>query len=140
MAVTQKPLRAFCYPLLKTNGLTMLAKLANSALLLIATTSATLACDYPTKVEIPDGNTATRDAMLQGQRQIKQYVADMEAYLQCIVDVEKVARAEMVDLDPEDEQQREDMLNKKYNAAVSEMEMVAANFNSEVQTFRSRDE
>ena len=41
----------------------------------------------------------------------------------------------MDDLQPEDEQQREDMLNKKYNAAVDEMETVAANFNTEVQAF-----
>ena len=78
--------------------------------------------------------------MLAGQRNVKQYVADMEAYLECIVAEEKTARSEMDNLAPEDEQQREDMLNKKYNAAVDEMETVAANFNTEVQTFRGRGE
>ena len=112
---------------------------AVGALFLVAASAAT-ACDYPAKVELPDGNTATREEMLAGQRDVKQYVADMEAYLECIVNEEQVARADMVDLDPEDEQQREDMLNKKYNAAVDEMETVAANFNAEVQTFRGRDE
>jgi hypothetical protein len=31
------------------------------------------------------------------------------------------------------------MLTKKYNAAVDEMEQVAAKFNVEVQTFKARD-
>lgn len=77
--------------------------------------------------------------MIEGQRGVKQYVADMEAYLECIVAEEKTARSEIEDLKPEDEQQREDMLTKKYNAAVAEMEEVAARFNVEVQAFKSRD-
>lgn len=111
-----------------------------AGVLALLATSTTLACDYPAKIDLPDGNTATREEMLDGQRSVKQYVADMEAYLECIVNEEKTARLEMENLDPEDEQQREDMLNKKYNAAVDEMEVVAANFNAEVQTFRGREE
>jgi hypothetical protein len=97
------------------------------------------ACDYPTKVTIPNGNTASQEEMIEGQRGVKKYVADMEAYLECIVEEEKAARATIEDLEAEDEQQREDMLTKKYNAAVDEMEQVAAKFNVEVQTFKARD-
>lgn len=111
-----------------------------AALLITATISTALACDYPSKVAVPNGATATKDEMLQGQSDVKQYVADMEAYLDCIVAEEKAARSQMEDLDPETEQQREDVLNKKYNAAVDEMEMVAATFNAEVQAYRERDE
>lgn len=117
---------------------TRIERVAGAALLLCA--SASFACDYPAKIDIPDGNSATRDEMLAGQRNVKQYVTEMEAYLDCIVAEEKTARSTMSDLAPEDEQQREDMLNKKYNAAVDEMETVAANFNTEVQAFRGRDE
>lgn len=98
------------------------------------------ACDYPARVDIPNGVTATKEEMLQAQRDVKQYVTDMETYLDCIVSEEKAARSEMMDLQPEDEQQREDMLNKKYNAAVDEMETIAATFNSEVQAYRGRDQ
>jgi hypothetical protein len=35
--------------------------------------------------------------------------------------------------------QREDMLTKKYNAAVDEMEKTAANFNNEVQAYKARN-
>lgn len=97
-------------------------------------------CEYPTKVEVPNGTTADKDTMLEGQRVVKAYVSDMEAYLDCIVAEEQAARAEMEELEPEAEQQREDMLNKKYNAAVAEMEKVAAEFNAEVQAYRGRQE
>lgn len=97
-----------------------------------------LACEYPERVTIPNGTTATKEEMLDGQRGVKAYVANMEAYLECIVDEEKQARALIENLSPEDEQQREDMLNKKYNAAVDEMERTAAQFNVEVQAYRAK--
>jgi len=96
-------------------------------------------CEYPARVEVPDGQTADKEAMLEGQRDVKKYVDDMEAYLDCIVAEEQAARAGMDDLEADVEQQREDMLNKKYNAAVEEMEKVAAAFNAEVQAYRGRD-
>ena len=99
-----------------------------------------LACDYSTKAPIPNGSTASQEEMIEGQRGVKNYVAEMEAYLECIVEEEKAARAAIEDLQPEDEQQREDLLTKKYNAAVEEMEQVAAKFNVEVQTYKARND
>lgn len=98
-----------------------------------------LACDYPDRVQIPNGTTATKDEMLEGQRGVKAFVANMEVYLECIVNEEKMARAAIEEISPEDEQQREDMLNKKYNAAVDEMERLAAQFNVEVQAYRAKE-
>lgn len=109
-----------------------------SVLSLLFAAQSGLACDYPAKVSIPNGSTATQEEMIEGQRGVKKYVADMEAYLECIVEEEKAARAEIEDLQPEAEQQREEMLTKKYNAAVDEMEQVAAKFNAEVQTYKAR--
>ena len=97
------------------------------------------ACDYPARVLIPNGNTATKEEMIDGQRGVKEYVTSMEIYLECIVEEEKRARESIADLQPEDEQDREDALNKKYNAAVDEMERVAAQFNAEVQAYRARE-
>jgi len=115
-----------------------LIKFAFSASLAMATSSA-LACDYPERVLIPNGNTATKEEMLEGQREVKRFVTEMEAYLECIVEEEKQSRNAVADLQPEQEQEREDMLNKKYNAAVDEMERVAAQFNSEVQAYKAQD-
>jgi hypothetical protein len=113
-------------------------KLICSISVLFAAQSA-LACDYPDRVSIPNGTTATKEEMLEGQRGVKTFVANMEVYLACIVDEEKMARAAIEEISPEDEQQREDMLNKKYNAAVSEMERLAAQFNVEVQAYRAKE-
>ena len=98
------------------------------------------ACDYPERVMIPNGNTATKEEMIAGQRSVKEYVTNMDVYLECIVEEEKQAREAIADLQPEVEQEREDMLNKKYNAAVDEMERLAAQFNAEVQAFRARED
>ena len=78
--------------------------------------------------------------MIEGQRGVRKYVADMEIYLDCIVEEEKQGRETIADLAPEIEQEREDILNKKYNAAVDEMERLAAQFNAEVQAYRARDD
>ena len=77
--------------------------------------------------------------ILAGQRDVKEFVAIMEEYLDCIVAEEKKSRSKLDNLPAEDEQLREDMLNKKYNAGVDDMELVAAMFNDAVQDYRNRD-
>ena len=98
-----------------------------------------LACDYPDRVRIPNGTTAAKEEMIDGQRGVKAYMAEMDVYLECIVDEEKTAMAAIESISPEDEQQREEMLSKKYNAAVDEMERLAAQFNVEVQAYRAKE-
>ena len=110
----------------------------STALLLAAGT--TMACEYPNRVLIPNGSTATKEEMIEGMRAVRKYVDDMEAYLICIVDEETQARAEMGELEPDVEQEREDMLNKKYNAADDEKMRLAAQFNAEVQAYNARQE
>lgn len=98
------------------------------------------ACDYPQRTDIPNGNTASKEEMLAGQKGVKKYVSEMETYLDCLLAEERKARAEMEELSAEDEQLRDDLLNKKYNAAVEEMEKVAARFNDQVQAYKERSE
>ncbi|ANO50218.1 hypothetical protein [Woeseia oceani] len=122
----------------KIDLMNRVTKLVGAAtLVFLAQTS--FACDYPTRVDIPNGDSASKEEMIAGQRDVKAFVASMEAYLDCLLEEEKAARAE-AELSPEDEQQREEMVNKKYNAAVDEMEMVAARFNEQVQAFKARGE
>lgn len=112
----------------------------SGGLLALLSAQQVLACDYPPRIDIPNGSTATKEQMIESQRSVKEYVASMESYLDCLLEEEKNARMDMEDLSAEDEQLREDMLNKKYNAAVEEMEKVAAQFNNEVQAYRAKDE
>ena len=98
------------------------------------------ACDYPHRADVPDGNTATKEEMLNGQRGIKAYMSAMEEYLSCIEAAEQDTVAGVDDLDGVARQQRIDMFNKKYNAAVEEMNLIAAEFNIQVRAYKERSQ
>ena len=68
------------------------------------------ACDYPDNVKVANGATATKDEMIASQSAVKKYVADMETYLECIVEEEKSARALIPDLEAQQAQEREVVL------------------------------
>ena len=97
------------------------------------------ACDYPTRAEIPNGSTASKDEMIAGQRSVKEYMAAMDEYLTCIDKEEKDTVATM-ELTEEDKSAREVLFNKKYNAAVEDMELVAARFNEQVRAYKAATE
>lgn len=96
------------------------------------------ACDYPHRADVPDGNTATKEQMLDGQRSIKSYMAAMEEYLSCIEAAEQQTVAGGDGLEEPAKQQRIEMFNKKYNAAVEEMNLIAAEFNVQVRAYKER--
>ncbi len=111
---------------------------ATCTIAVIVFAPATLACGYPDRVTIPNGSSATKDEMVAGQRGVKKFMADMETYLSCIEEKDKDIRAGFEEADPIVEAQRDEMLFKKHNAAVEEMETVAARFNEEVRTYKAR--
>ena len=97
-----------------------------------------LACDYPQRVDMPDGASATKDEMIAGQKGVKKYMANMDTYLACIEAEEAQAVIELGEIDEETSRQREEMFNKKYNAAVEEMNLVAEEFNIQVRTYKAK--
>ncbi len=100
---------------------------------------AALACDYPERISIPNGSSATKDEMVAGQRGVKKFMADLEEYIACIEEEkDKKNRANIEEPDPIDQALRDEMLIKKHNAAVDDMEKVAAQFNEEVRTYKAR--
>lgn len=98
------------------------------------------ACDYPHRAEVPDGTTATKEQMIEGQRGVKAYMTAMEAYLSCIETAEQETVAGADDIDKATRQQRIEMYNKKYNAAVDEMNLVAEEFNVQVRAYKERSQ
>ena len=98
------------------------------------------ACDYPRRAELPNGGTASKEAMLAGQKSVKAYMATMEEYLTCIDTSEKDAVAALANPSDEELASREAAMTKKYNAAVEEMELTAAKFNEEVRDYKSQSE
>ena len=97
-----------------------------------------LACDYPKRISFPNGSNATKDEMIASQRSVKKYMVDMEEYLACIAENDERIRAGIEDPDLLVEAQRDEILVKKHNAAVEEMEKVAADFNEEVRAYKAR--
>ncbi len=98
-----------------------------------------LACEYPERADIPNGHSATKDEMVAGQRGIKKFMADIEDYIACLDAEDEEQGADIEELDPIAEAQRDEMLVKKHNAAVDDMEKVAAAFNEEVRVYKERN-
>jgi len=89
------------------------------------------ACPYPEDVIVPDGATATSEDMVNGQTRIKQYMAEMEAYLDCL-------DQEEADLDREPTQDEVTLHNQRHNSAIDQMEKVASDFNEQVRAFKKQ--
>lgn len=116
----------------------ILIKMAVSVAMLFAAQGA-LACDYPQRIDVPNGATATKDDMITGQKSVKTYMTSMEEYLACIEADEAQAVLGLGDVDEDTKRQREEMFNKKYNAAVEEMNLVAEEFNMQVRAYKDRN-
>lgn len=96
-----------------------------------------MSCEYPARIEVPDGKTATQDNMLEGQQAVKGYMSAMQEYLDCI---DKENESLMSDGDEDTEKEQKAMLVSKHNAAVDEMESVADAFNDEVRAYKAANE
>ena len=110
-----------------------------AAVALLFAAQAALACDYPQRVTVPDGATASKEDMIAGQKGVKSYMASMEEYLSCIEADEAQRVLGQGDVDDETKRQQEEMFNKKYNAAVEEMNLVAEEFNMQVRAYKDRN-
>lgn len=90
--------------------------------------SGAAACELPSMVEVPVGETATLEDMLGAQQAVKAYVDAVYEYLDC-TDQQITAAG-----DDAPEEYRALMFNR-YNAAVAEVEAVAAAFNEQREAF-----
>ncbi len=99
--------------------------------------SAFAACEYPAKVDVPNGATATEAEMIAGQKEVKRFMAEMDLYLTCL-DAE-VKGAKVEGEDPAITAQRDEIAVKRHNAAVDNLDGVAADFNAQVRAFKDRD-
>ena len=105
-------------------------KFVLTSALLLSSSLAIAECERPMAPELPDGATADLPTMVEGQKAVKTYVAGAEAYLDCLVEKEEEAGGEA---DPDAELARID----KHNAAVDEMDAVAAKFNEEIRAYKA---
>ena len=98
------------------------------------------ACTYPTAPQkLPDGATATHDEMMEGQKAVKQYDTDINAYLACLKSEADATIAKGADtLTPEQKAEVQRRETEQHNAAVAELEATAARFNEQVKVYKAR--
>jgi hypothetical protein len=102
-----------------------------TVLLLLGASTAFAECIRPTAPTLPDGEVAELEAMVAGQKAVKAYVAETEAYLDCL-NAEDAAGG---DAEPaEAKMARID----EHNSAVDEMESVATTFNEEIKEYKEK--
>lgn len=114
-----------------------------SAILLAALAAGPVhaACSYPKAPEsIPDGNTATVDEMVAAKKAVEAYNKEMEAYLSCIkLEYDGTVASEGQGLSEERKKELERMQVQKHNAAIDELEAVAARLNEQIRAFKAKN-
>jgi hypothetical protein len=87
------------------------------------------ACIYPPEPSIPDGATATEAQLKAAQGGVKDYMAAVTAYTDCLDSEEKT-------LGPEATPEQKNLHTAKHNAAVDALNAVAARFNEQLQAYK----
>ena len=80
----------------------------------------------PAPSKIPDGNSASEQEMLTAMNTLKEYNGDVETYTKCLE-----FEAKQNHLSRSDEE-------KMHNDAVDTLQKIAAKFNEQVRTFKSK--
>ncbi len=114
-----------------------------SCLILLAgclSSPAWAACNYPAApAKLPDGNTASRDEMVAGKKLVESYNNDMNAYLGCIKkEYDESVAKQAATLTEEQKQQMAARYTAKNDAAVDELQSVAARFNEQLRVFKAK--
>jgi hypothetical protein len=107
---------------------------------LAAAPSSFAACTYPhAPGQFPDGATATTEEMVAAQKEVKQFMADMDAYLKCVDDESPpLPTVNMTAAQKKEQDARERVRVQKHNAAVADEDAVADRFNTQLHIFKDK--
>jgi hypothetical protein len=114
---------------------------ALAVLAALAAPAARAACDYPKSPgPFPDGNAAALEEMVAANKSVKEYMAQMDVYLKCLDEESPPppAGTELTEQQRKEVDARERMRAQKHNAAVADMEAVAASFNVQLRAFKAK--
>ena len=95
-------------------------------------------CAYPQKpAQLPDGNTASLEEMIAGQKAVRQFDADVTSFTKCLDDA---AAKELADPNLTEEQRKQIKARQaqQNNAAVDEVSELAARFNDQLRAYKAR--
>ena len=116
----------------------IIAGLMLAGLLSVGTANAE--CIYPkAPSDMPNGATATEPEMVAGMKAVKEYNAQVTAYLSCLdMKMETDIAAAGTDAPADTIAQIKAINAKRHNAAVDELEAHAARFNEQVKAFKGK--
>ena len=117
--------------------MTRMIKIAIGSILFLASSLA-LACDYPERPAIPDGATASKEDLLAAKTNVQEFIAKVDEYLTCIETAETAAIAELDNPSQEELQRRDEMLNKKFDAANEEKVLLGEQFNQQIRAYNAK--
>ena len=104
----------------------------------LAASTISLACEYPERPALPDGNSAPKEEMISAQSTVKGFLASVDDYLQCIEQEEKDAVAALDNPDEETLKRRDELLQKRFDAANEEKFLFGEQWNQEVRAYNAR--
>lgn len=138
LAYNGDPEKPDCVPQSSTDTEPMKTKLIiATSTLLLAAAPLSFACDYPDRPSIPDGSTATKEQMLTAKTDVTTYLEGVDAYLLCLEEEEKAAVADLAGATQDELERRDEMLNKKFDAANDEKALVGEEFNQQVRAYNA---
>lgn len=100
--------------------------------------SLAFACDYPERPAIPDGSTANKEDLLAAKSSVQEFIAGVDEYLTCVETEEKAAVENLDNPTPEELQRRDEMLNKKFDAANEEKVLLGEQFNQQIRAYNEK--
>ena len=112
-------------------------RLALGAILFL-TSSLALACDYPNRPHIPDGDSASKEDMLAAKSDVQTFLAAVDEYLRCVEAEEKAAVDSLENPDAEALRERDLALTRKFDAANEEKALVGEQFNQQVRAYNAK--
>jgi hypothetical protein len=121
-------------------------KLNRSAVIvaLLAGSATAIACDYPDRVDLPNGATATKEEMIEGVKAIKAWQQALVEYRVCIDDETNAQISALSDSGSSAEEQEASTLAlkkkliEKHDASVEDEQRLAAEFNEQLGLFKQR--
>ncbi len=122
------------------------SQLLIAGLAVITTPALQAECFYPEEVNIPDGTASTYEEMSDSQTFVKEYMAEMETYLECL-EQEKLTQKSPTQESPTQESPTQANVGdqtsenkspyiQKRHEAIDAMESVAARFNEQVRAYK----
>ena len=106
--------------------------------LILLSSSIAFACDYPERPSIPDGSTASKDELIAAKNSVQDFMANVDEYLICVEGEEKAAVEAMDNPSEEVLQRRDEMINKKFNAANDEKALLGEQFNQQIRAYNQK--